>query len=95
MAKRSFPLALLEEWDVPYENVDCVRELGGGRWSDYETVVFQAPDDGKLYKLEYEVGKTEVQDISWDEYLDDPVVLPQVVSLERYVIQKYWAEVED
>jgi hypothetical protein len=93
---RSFPKELLIEWEAPYNyEVWSETEDVGRRWMDVCTVVFKAPDDGHLYKLSFDVGKTEYQDNYWYEELDEIVTLPRVEQLERTVVQKYWVQVED
>ena len=90
---RSFPLDQLSEWGLPYRNrgivVSTETEDSGRRWVDERTVVFRAPDDGYHYALCFDVGKTELQECSWDEELEDPVVLARVklvqVKVDRWV----------
>jgi hypothetical protein len=92
---RKFSLAQLKEWGLPYDSlteVDTFTELGGGRWNDCRTTVFEAPDDGQTYALEYEVGKTEYQDYDWYEFLDDPTELSQVEQQERVIVE--WKPVQ-
>jgi hypothetical protein len=87
---RSFTKEWLEEEGIPYDNegVEMEDELGGGRWMDYRTITFEAPDDGFWYQLTFEIGKTENQECHWDEYLDFPVECFRVEQVE--VMVKQW-----
>jgi len=95
---RTFPLDLLRKWKLPYSCelvVSRETEDVGRRWMDVCTVVFKAPDDGYHYVLSFDVGKTEYQEVSWDEELSDPIDLARVEKRERTVVVEEWLPVED
>lgn len=87
---RSFTKEWLEDNGLPYEFPDSEFEdtIGSGRWYDYRTVTFKAPDDGLWYQLVFEIGKTENQWCSWDECLDFPVKCFRVERVE--VVRHEW-----
>ena len=81
MKTRVFTRDELEEMGVPYE-------CGGGegtaeelydelydttRWSNVYEFVFRAPDDGKAYRVYYEVGATEMQEADLWAYAESIV----------------------
>lgn len=70
--KRIFPKALLtEEWGLPHGDADVVISddiEDTSRWSEHHTLIFKAPDDGKVYRVYYSTGLTEYQDESPWEY---------------------------
>lgn len=65
MGTRLFEKELLKSWGLPYGLnggsllVDDTTHVG--RWTEYRRVVFQAPDDHKIYQVRYERGLTELQ----------------------------------
>lgn len=92
---RSIPLDQLREWKLPDSReivVSSEIEDVGRRWMDVCTVVFKAPDDGLHYSFCYDVGKTEYQECSWDEELDDPLPCTRV-ELRQIKVDK-WLPVE-
>lgn len=92
---RTFPLELLKEWDAPYTyEVWSETEDVGRRWVDVCTTVFRAPDDGFLYEITFDVGKTENQWQAWYDDFGPQVTLPRVIEGLRVVEQKYWKRVE-
>lgn len=89
---RSFTIEQLKEWDIPHGRANVIAretEDVGRRWMDVVTCVFKAPDDGLTYSFCYDVGKTEHQECSWDEELDNPVVATRVtlrqVKIDQWV----------
>lgn len=66
MALRRFSLEQLEEWEVAFENV-WSEEIDSGRWTRFDSVVFQAPDDEKYYRITVETGLTEYQEVYGEE----------------------------
>lgn len=88
---------LRDELDLPYyadahegENVS----YDSGRWMEYMTCYFKAPDDGKFYSFDWSKGLTENQEdeYPWGYYGsgDEPVECVEVEPYEEtVVIKKY------
>jgi hypothetical protein len=58
---RHFTREQLEEFDVPYTNLHD-EQVDSRRWADTRSCVFRAPDDGKAYRVSYQVPATEHQE---------------------------------
>jgi hypothetical protein len=100
MATREFTREQLEEMGVPYEwdaepgkEAEILRErqTDTRRWVSWHECLFRAPDDGKVYAVEYQQGLTEQQDGTdlWDE--EDTVTAVEMESYEITVTE--WREV--
>jgi hypothetical protein len=103
MPKRKFPRSLLRgTWGLPYgaPGVAVINDehFDSGRWSEHHRLIFIAPDDEKMWRVEYATGLTEIQDHrAWDDEdpnveLDGMVEGVQVEPYERVVID--YKEVE-
>ena len=78
---RTFAREQIDEWGLPYEAGDMVQSdvmVDHGRWSLWHELIFQAPDDGKLWKLMYQTPATERQECErWPD-------------LEAVQVETYW-----
>lgn len=91
--KRKFPKALLRnEWDLPYgaDGVEVISDdiSDTSRWSEHHTLIFRAPDDGKVYEVWYSKGLTEYQDESpweYDSEVEGTEMVKKTVTIEKYV----------
>lgn len=90
--KREFPKALLkDEWDLPFgiDNIvisDDITETS--RWSEHHTLLFRAPDDGKVYEVWYSRALTEYQDEApweYDDLVTGKEMVKKTVTIEKYV----------
>ena len=63
---RVFTVEEMDEWDLPWgteKGMVKVNEIvEHTRWSVLYDLVFQAPDDGKLWRLVYQRPATEMQE---------------------------------
>jgi hypothetical protein len=101
MKTRIFTRDELEAFGVPYE-------CGGGegtaeelrdelydttRWTNVYEFVFRAPDDGKAYRVYYEVGASDSQDDvdPWD--YEDQIKAVEVEQVE--VVTTEWKPVKE
>lgn len=95
---RVFHKSTLEKWGLPFEaltpldgeeaDVAVVYQdthVDSSRWSAIHEVVFQAPDDKKMYLVTYKLGLTEYQDERPWEYQDE-VLGVQVEPYETTII---------
>lgn len=74
-----------------YRTVETI-EVGESRWQDHYEAITKAPD-GKFYKWEYALGKTENQDHSGpNEYGD--IKLTEVQRREKVVTTIEWVAVD-
>lgn len=77
--KRAFAKELLKEWGLPWKamhrNPLQDEVIESTRWSEHHALVFMAPDDFKIWQVEYQKGLTELQyqDL-WDG--EDPNINP-------------------
>lgn len=103
MPKRKFPRSLLRgtwclPWGAPGVRVVQDELFDTNRWSEIHRLIFVAPDDDKMYRVEYQTGLTELQDHrAWDDEdpnveIDGMVEGVQVEPYERVVID--YKEVE-
>jgi hypothetical protein len=82
--ERLFSVSLLKSWGLPYEAATPLEgvsqdediaivyqdeQFDSSRWSAYHDLVFVAPDDRKMYEVQYSIGLTEELDESPWEYL--------------------------
>lgn len=100
MPTRKFTREQLEEMGVPYDwdaepgkEAEILREqqTDTRRWVSWHECLFRAPDDGKVYAVDYQQGLTESQDGTdlWD---DEDIVT--AVEMEPYeVTVTEWREV--
>lgn len=101
MTTRHFTREQLEEIGVPFEldgDDTCATELsneliGSERWTDVHRLVFRAPDDGKAYQVDYEVGSTEHQD-GIDPWHRWGKTIPAVEVEQRPVTVMQWMPVQ-
>jgi hypothetical protein len=84
---RIFTRDQLDEWGVPHDlpeeehaadYPDAAIELhreqtGSRRWVSVHKLIFRAPDDGKAYRVTFEVGLTEEQE-DHDPWADEDTV---------------------
>jgi hypothetical protein len=100
MTTRHFTREQLDEIGVPFElggDDTCATELsseliGSERWTDVHRLVFRAPDDGKAYQVDYEVGSTEHQD-GIDPWHRWGKTIPAVEVEQRPVTVMQWMPV--
>ena len=62
---RTFTREQIDEWELPFGGGDMVVKdemLDHTRWSILHELIFRAPDDGKLWRLVYEIPATERQE---------------------------------
>lgn len=63
---RTFTVEEIDEWDLPWGGdpgmVMVNRIFDTSRWSTWHELIFQAPDDGKLWRLVYQRPATEMQE---------------------------------
>jgi hypothetical protein len=91
MPSRKFPRQLLIDWDIPHSDA-CVSDevVDSTRWMNVNECIFKAPDDGNLYRLYYESGLTEYQEVDWYEELADPELLEEVYKVTKLVEVTEW-----
>jgi len=78
---RTFTREEFDEWDLPWGAGDMVQSdviVDHDRWSVWHELIFQAPDDGKLWKIMYQRPATEKQEC--DRWPD----------LEATQVETYW-----
>lgn len=83
---RTFTIDQIHDWDLPWGINNMVQSneiTDHTRWSVWHEVIFEAPDDLKLWKLSYQVPATEQQDC--DRWPDLEAV--QVEAREITVIE--------
>jgi hypothetical protein len=99
VADRTFTREQLEEMGVPYEwdaepgkEAEILRErqTDTRRWVSWHEVLFRAPDDGKVYAVDYRRGLTEHQDDTdlWDG--EDTITAVEMEPYELIVTE--WRE---
>lgn len=81
---------LMDELDLPYDNIIVDRIVNTTRWSIIHEIVFE--DNGKFYMTTYSEGSTEIQDERPWEY-DDEIECTEV-ELKNVKVKK-WIPVED
>lgn len=62
---RTFTMEEIDEWDLPWGSAGMIKSdeiIDHSRWSIWHELVFRAPDDGKLWRLVYEIPATEMQE---------------------------------
>lgn len=100
MTARTFTREQLEEMGVPYgwdaepgKEAEILREqqTDTRRWVSWHEVLFVAPDDGKVYAVDYQQGLTESQDgvDLWDD--EDTITAVEMEPYEITVTE--WREV--
>ena len=104
--KRTLTREQLEEWGLPYELVGAGDQNPFGvavelhreqvdtrRWYSVHRLVFQAPDDGQPWAVDYRRGLTEIQEDTdeWDDA--DEVTATLMERYERTVTA--WRPVSD
>lgn len=101
MATRVYTPDQLEEIGLPYEadggegyakELHC-EQIDTRRWVSVHELVFQAPDDGKAYRLTYVQGLTEHQD-DLDPWNYETQIKAEEVELRPVTVQR-WFPVED
>jgi hypothetical protein len=100
MPERVFTREQLEEMGVPHKwdaepgkEAEILRDqqTDTRRWVSWHEVLFRAPDDGKVYAVDYQQGLTEQQDGTdlWDD--EDTVTAVEMEPYEITVTE--WREV--
>jgi hypothetical protein len=101
MIQRTFTRDQLLGWGLPHgfaatdEKAAILDQvdMGSGRWESYHQVVFRAPDDGRVYAIDYSQGLTEDQFVEpWEDAVQ--VVAIQVQSVQRMVAITDWVPVK-
>lgn len=85
---RIFTMDEIDEWGLPYEGGDIIQSdevIDHGRWSLWHELIFQAPDDGKFWKLTYQVPATERQECERWPDLEGVQVEPQWITTVRFL----------
>lgn len=85
---RTFTPDQLEEFDVPYTNLHD-EQVDSRRWADTRRCVFRAPDDGKAYRVTYQVPATEQQEC--DTWFDEDEVKGVEVEQVPVTVMKWKA----
>lgn len=83
---RTFTHEEIDEWDLPWgiNGMVKVNEIfDTSRWSVWHELIFQAPDDRKLWRLTYQTPATEMQEC--DRWPDLTAI--QVEAYETTVIK--------
>lgn len=87
-AMRIFTFAEIEAWALPYchDGATVLSDVivEHDRWSVWHELIFQAPDDEKLWKIVYQVPATEKQDCERWPDLEAIQVEPYKVEITRY-----------
>lgn len=85
---RTFTIDEIDEWDLPWGTNHMVQSdeiTDHNRWSIWHELIFEAPDDKKLWKLEYQVPATEMQDCDrWPDLVGIQVEAQEVTTI-KYV----------
>lgn len=85
MPTRTFTRDELDELNVAWggkHNVH-VEQVDEGRWQVHYSVVFRAPDDGRLWEVGFQRGATEMQEC--DRWYDEQEIT--ATEVEPYVVE--------
>lgn len=79
----------IDQWDLPWGLEGMVKSnhmIEHNRWSIWHEIVFRAPDDGKLWRLHYQVPATEMQECDRWPDLEAVQVELHLVQVETYQV---------
>jgi hypothetical protein len=83
---RHFTPEQLEEFDVPYTTLHD-EQVDSRRWADTRSCVFRAPDDGKTYRVTYQVPATEHQEC--DTWFDEEQIKAVEVEQQPVTVMQW------
>lgn len=85
---RTFTMEEIDEWDLPWGVNHMVQSdeiIDHNRWSVWHELIFEAPDDKKLWRLVYEIPATEMQECDRWPDLEAVQVEAREVTTVAYV----------
>jgi hypothetical protein len=92
MTTRQFTHQELEDLGLPDDPEDGVTILDDepgyeSRWMQHHTLVFTHPDGTGPWGINYQTGRTELQECEPFEYESDPLIAHLMRSAEKTVIE--------